>query len=366
MRTRANGSNFGVWFFTAGVLIGLSGCGGDSSGAASGAGDGSTSGSSFGHCDVKDESSAHPLIQACGDITGPLGVNVKLGPYGAQMDVNVGAGFENTGTTDATYDCASFVTLFPEDPTITQQLLDVGPQPCTTSTPNTGNCLNFQLYSVYRPAKWPDGKIPVLAWGNGTCAQPEGYGTLLRYIASYGFFVIAANTRQVGDGTAMLHALDFAAAANQDPKSPYYGHLDFSKVGAMGHSQGSLATATAASDSRIQSVILFNWGQTAVKPFLAVSGDFDLFGYTAQSMATQVDGQPKAAYLYYHNPAGNTADTRRGHLVIMLTPERVVEQATGFWQMMLNNDATARNLFVGTNCAFCNHSSDYDYGQHGL
>lgn len=365
MRTLANGSNFGGWLFMAGVLLGLSGCGSDSSGnAASGENDGST-GTTFGHCDVKNESSAHPIIEACGDITGPLGVNVKLGPYGAQMDVNVGTGFENPDPADNTT-CASFVNLFPEDPTITQQLLDVGPQPCTTSTPNTGNCLNFQLYSVYRPAKWPDGKIPVITWGNGTCAQPEGYGTLLRYVASYGFFVIAANSREVGSGADMLHALDYAAAANQDPSSPYYGHLDLSKVGAMGHSQGSQATVAAASDARVQSVILFNGGETAVKPYLAVSGDLDLFGYTSQSMATAVNAAPKAAYLYYYNPAGNTADNLRGHLVLMLTPERVIEQAKGFWQMMLDNDATARNLFVGTSCAFCNHSTDYEYGQNGL
>jgi hypothetical protein len=44
----------------------------------------------------------------------------------------------------------------------------------------------------------------------------------------------------------------------------------------------------------------------------------------------------------------------------------VTQAATGFWQMTLQNDATARNLFVGSSCGLCNHSSDYDFGEHGF
>src|SRR6185503_7485976 len=144
--------------------------------------------------------------------------------------------------------CGGFVTLFdaPPNEPLTTQLLNVGPQPCTASG-MAGNCLNFGLYSVYYPAIWPEGKVPVLSWGNGTCAQPEGYGALLRYIASYGFFVVAPNCRQVGTGAALRKGLDFAAAANADSASPYFGHLDMTKVGVMGHSQGSSAANTAAS-----------------------------------------------------------------------------------------------------------------------
>ena len=81
--------------------------------------------------------------------------------------------------------------------------------------------------------------VPVITWGNGTCAQPEGYGSLLRYIASYGYFIVAANSREVGTGGPLTKGLDFAQAANKDPSSPYYGHLDMTKVGVMGHSQGA-------------------------------------------------------------------------------------------------------------------------------
>jgi hypothetical protein len=358
MRIWTNGSNSGQWFLTAGLLASLTGCG-DS------AGESGNETTPLVHCDMRDESSAAPITQACSDITGPLGATVQLGQYGASMDVNVGAGFENVDPLDMAQ-CPAFVDLFKEDADMSAQLLDVGTQPCTATEPNTGSCLNFQLYTVYRPAIWPEGKIPVLSWGNGTCAQPEGYGTLLRHIASNGFFVVAANSRQVGDGSELVHGIDFAAAANEDPSSPYYGHLDLSKVGVMGHSQGSAGASLAGADPRVSSVILYNAGESTGKPYLAISGDLDIGGYTAQSMATAVAAQPKAAFLYYHNPAGNPADNLRGHLVLMLTPERVVDASTGFWQMMLNGDAAARDLFVGSSCGLCNHEADYAFGQNGL
>jgi hypothetical protein len=322
-------------------------------------------------CDQHGESSAHPVTQACGTFTTSPGTHLTLGQYGAMMDVNVGAGFENVDPMDDTK-CVGdattpgFLNLFKEDPAQTAQIADTGPQPCNATAPNTGDCLDYKLYSVYRPAIWPSGKIPVLSWGNGTCAQPEGYGGLLRYIASHGFFVVASNSREVLTGVEQLHALDYVASANGDPKSPYYGHLDLSKVGVMGHSQGSASTIAAAKDSRVTAAILFNAGDTAVKPYLAISGDKDVTNYTAQIMATAIAAAPKAGYLYYHNPAGTAADPFPGHLVLMLTPDRVADAAVGFWQLILNNDAKAHDLFIGASCGLCGHSADYDYGENGL
>ena len=187
------------------------------------------------------------------------------------MDENVGTGFKNavqSGDMPANAStCQSFVNGFGQDPKLNAQLLQ---------TTNNGVTLDFSLYTVYRPAAWPDGPVPVITWGNGTCAQPEGYGALLRYVASYGYVVVAANSRWVGSGTPapMLHALDYAAAANADSTSPYYGKLDMTKVGAMGHSQGGEATASAASDSpRSRRHHLFNAVDSGVaKPYLEYLG----------------------------------------------------------------------------------------------
>jgi hypothetical protein len=324
---------------------------------------GTGGGSSHPDCDGRGETPTNVITQPCGSFITPFpvpgGTKIQLGPYGARMDVNVGAGFENPDPAD-TASCAGFAAIFGEDPMLTNQLLNVGPQPCSASG-MAGNCLNMRLYSVYYPATWPEGPIPVLAWGNGTCAQPEGYGALLRYIASYGFVVFAPNSRQAGTGATLRKALDFAAAANAN--GPYAGHLDMSKVGVMGHSQGSGAANGAASDSRVKAVILYNGGTSNAKPFLAVSGVMDIGGLTQASMASAVNAATKGAYLWYLNPVGQ--GSLKGHLTLMLSPQRLTDQSVSFWQMTLNNDAAARAKFVGANCAFCG-KTDYTFGQKGF
>jgi predicted dienelactone hydrolase len=261
-----------------------------------------------------------------------------------------------------------FAALFSEPANLTAQLLQ-------TSVNGVAN--NYALYSAYHPANWPSTPVPVITWGNGTCAQPEGYGALLRYVASYGYFVIAANDVQVGtansDGSQpMLKALDYAAAANTDSTSPFYQKLDMTRVGAMGHSQGGGATATASSDSRIKYVIDFNADDSGIaKPYLAISGDMDITGFTVSSMMTAIDGATlPAAYLYYHDPVGSSSDALKGHLVLMLTPERVTTQTVAWWEMWFRNDAASKADFVGSSCGFCgqtsNASNPYDYGANSM
>jgi hypothetical protein len=299
----------------------------------------------------------------CTTFTTPTGTTLTLGPYGSVMDVNVGTGFENTiqsSDMPGSSTCSSFVALFNQAPALSAQLLN---------TSQNGIDLNFALYTVYRPANWGCGeKFPIITWGNGTCAQPDGYGALLRYISSYGFVVVAANSRQVGSGTPqpMLHALDFAIAANKDSTSPYYGKLDTTKIGAMGHSQGGSATVTAASDSRIVDTIIFNGGDTCAKEYLAVSGDTDITGYTASGMATAVNGNTAApgAWLFYHM-VPNTGNLN-GHLTLMLQPERVIGPATAWWEMVFKGDAKAKAWFSGTSCNLCNMTSEFEYGEHSL
>jgi pimeloyl-ACP methyl ester carboxylesterase len=164
-----------------------------------------------------------------------------------------------------------------------------------------------------------------------------------------------------------LRALDFAKALNDDANSLYYKRLDLDNVGAMGHSQGSSATAHAAVDPRIKAVILFNGGLSSMdKPFLAVSGDHDITGYTPMQMATGVEQatQP-GAWLYYHQVL-QTGGNVTGHLTLMEQPERVVEPTLAWWKYMLKGDAEAKKSFVGDGCGLCKHKEEYEYGQHNL
>jgi hypothetical protein len=350
--TRTSGSGGGT---SSGSSSGSSGTSGGSSGADGGTstadGASQTDSAIGGNCMSAD-------ITPCTSFTTPTGTTIQLGPYGAQADPNVGKGFENTvnaaDSDPQQATCTQFVNSFGEDPALGMKLL-------TTSM--NGITIDFALYSAYRPVVWPKEKVPVITWGNGTCAQPEGYGALLRYVASYGYFVIAANSRWVGSGTEQMRALDYAAAANMDSSSPYYGKLDMSRVGAMGHSQGGSSTVSAANaDSRILDAIVFNASDSGVnKPYLAVSGDMDITGYTASSMASAINGASvAAAYLYYHNPAG--MGSLKGHLPLMLTPERVTKPTVAWWEMMFRSDAASKNYFVGATCLLCTMDASTDVG----
>ncbi len=304
-------------------------------------------------------------IQAgpCGSSETRYGVMIEYGPYGARMEYNVGQGHEVTvasGDSDGGLQCSLFVATFAADPDGSAEL-------------QMTMDLDFALHTVYYPGVMPEGEtFPLIVWGNGTCAMPEGYGALLRYVASHGYIVVAPNSRWVGSNSAMIKGLDFMFAANDDPSSKYYQKIDTTKVGAMGHSQGGMATASASSDPRVNAVILFNGGTTASKPFLAISGDRDLFTTAASQLANPVNAAPRgAAFLFYHMvpttlPSGEPTGPSAGHLTLMMEPERVVEATVGWWDMVLKDDATARDLYIGDNCGLCGRDAEFEYGHNGM
>lgn len=282
--------------------------------------------------------------------------NIELtqGPYGSYVEWNEGQGFANPESMmEAT--CAIAAASFGEPESVTEDVLDLRDQ-------------DLKLYTVYRPACMKEKeRYPVITWGNGTCGQSGSYGAFLATVASYGFVVIAANSRWTDQGNKeMLNALDFAKAANEDPTHALFQRLDLSKVGAMGHSQGGSATVHAATDPRIKAVILWNGGTSASKPFLAVSGDRDIGGRTVASLASAVNGasQP-GAWLYYHQVL-ETGGGMTGHLTLMEQPERVTAPTIAWWKYTLNGDVEAKKMFVGTDCGLCNHQAEYEFGQHGL
>ena len=210
----------------------------------------------------------------------------------------------------------------------------------------------------------PEGeKFPLLTWSNGTCAMPEGYGPLLRMVASYGYIVVAANSVQTGSGNPYpgIKALDFMFAANDDPSSKYYQHIDTDKVGAFGHSQGSSATVTVANDARVKAVILFNGGTNAAKDFLAISGDHDISGSAASYSNAINAAQVKAAWVFFHqipanvgdNPPSTTGATAPGHLTLMMEPERVEDLTIAWFDMMLKGKDDAKQMFLGDSCTLC-------------
>jgi pimeloyl-ACP methyl ester carboxylesterase len=294
-----------------------------------------------------------PLIplRAGGNWGGKL---VQGGPYGALVEWNRGAAFANTMSLLES-SCDRLATTFGEPDSVTADALDLG-----------GSRLD--LYTVFRPACMKPGETyPVITWGNGTCGQTHGYHTLLATLASYGYVVVAANSRFTDSNSkVMLRALDFAQAANSDESSSLYQRLDLSRIGAMGHSQGANATSRASSDARIKSLILWNGGGTNDKPFLLVSGERDIGNPALASVAAKVksSAQP-GAWLYYHQIL-QTGGNATGHLTLMEQPERVTDVALAWWDYQLKGKPVARAQFLGTDCGLCNHKDEYEYGQNNL
>ena len=283
---------------------------------------------------------------------GPYGAEeMELGPYGASMDYNTGKEFAYpvaAGDADNDFVCGALS----------------GGQ--TSMMPTGAQAVDYSAFTVYRPGRFKDGeRVPIIIWGNGTCAWPEAYGALLRYVASHGFFIVAANSRWVGDAVALKSGLDFAFAANDDSQGPYYQRLDTTKVGAMGHSQGASGTANLARDSRVKAVILWNGGGSATKPFLAVTADGDIGNPTPSSMSRALQtAQVGGAFLFYRMVL--QMGDLPGHLTLVTEPARVVEPAVAWWKYILNGDAESRAYFVGADCGLCNRTAEFEFGQRGL
>ncbi|WP_161889500.1 poly(ethylene terephthalate) hydrolase family protein [Pontibacter russatus] len=128
-------------------------------------------------------------------------------------------------------------------------------------------------HTVFRPkdlsAFSKKNKLPIIAWGNGACANsPWEHVNFLSEVSSYGFLVVAIGPMpqegEKGTGKSsssqLLDAIDWAVAQNNDKKSPYYNKIDVTKVAVSGMSCGGLQTLEVASDPRVSTVVVCNSG----------------------------------------------------------------------------------------------------------
>ncbi len=136
-------------------------------------------------------------------------------------------------------------------------------------------------HTIYRPENLspfsPKNPLPVVAWGNGGCANSNGfYAPFLAEIASRGFLVVAigpftpggAASRgggEMGMGGAtksaqLLEALDWATAENKRQDSKYYQKLNPSRFAVFGHSCGGLQALEVSPDPRVTTTLVMDSG----------------------------------------------------------------------------------------------------------
>jgi len=130
-------------------------------------------------------------------------------------------------------------------------------------------------HTIFRPkdlsAFGKKEKLPIIAWGNGACANsPWEHVNFLSEVASHGFLVIAigpmpAEGQRGGAGgttksSLMIDAINWAIAQNSDKTSQYYNKLDVSKIAVAGMSCGGLQTLEVAPDPRVTTAMICNSG----------------------------------------------------------------------------------------------------------
>lgn len=103
------------------------------------------------------------------------------------------------------------------------------------------------LYKIYYPAPLP-GNHPVVAWGNGTGAQPKNYDGIFRHLASWGFVVIDSYSKNTGTGSEILASAEYLVSENSNASGIFYNKIDLNQIGAVGHSQGAAGVLNAHTD----------------------------------------------------------------------------------------------------------------------
>ena len=246
-------------------------------------------------------------------------------------------------------------------------------------------------YTIYRPAKMPRGKLPLVLWGNGGC-RDNGLSAshFLREIASHGYFVIANGApreeRKVQDklvpftgppppppGTPMappratpdqttyqqlLGGIDWAQ------KSHFARQVDTSRVAVMGHSCGGLQALAAGADPRIDTVVAFASG-VYIRANTGVSG-INIVKEDLKKLHTPVayilGGPTDIAY-----PNGTEDVERINHVPVFLANQPVGHGGTfalangGDWARVgtawldwqLKKDRQAGAQFTGSACGLC-------------
>jgi hypothetical protein len=258
-------------------------------------------------------------------------------------------------------------------------------------------------HTVYRPkdlAALRGQKLPIIAWGEGACANNGSfYKNFLGEIASHGFFAIAIGPpqapRPAGDlggqagagrgatnagrggpatkSSQLIDAINWAIAENGRQGRQYYNKLDTAKVAVMGHSCGGIQALAVATDPRITLVV--NW-----------SGG--LFTTPPNGVGAAMENVPKEQLDKLHSPvfyiSGDSSDIAFSNSnddfkrITKVPAFRAYEDGVGHggtynqpnggefgkvavalleWQF--KGDREAGKMFLGANCGLCQEPKWY-------
>jgi Chlorophyllase enzyme len=210
-------------------------------------------------------------------------------------------------------------------------------------------------FTLFRPKELsPNGLChPVITWGNGTGSTPNLYRSLLGFLASHGFVVIASNSKNVsrGDPKPMLVGITWVLEQNADPTSPLYHHLDATHIGATGHSQGAFATSQASGDARIVTNVPIEGAMVQKNlhgpAMFFCGGQDDIVGCDGAASALNAVTTLPAMYAEY-------LSVDHGSWMSFNNKPSVVYGAVNAWMRVhLMADDSLRPWFYGEACQLC-------------
>ncbi len=238
---------------------------------------------------------------------------------------------------------------------------------------------SLATHTVFRPQDLSvfgkKNKLPVIAWGNGACANsPWEHINFLNEVASHGFLVIAigpmpAEGEQGGgrsQSSQLSDAIDWAIAQNSDKNSPYYKKVDVENIAVSGMSCGGLQTLEIAPDARVTTLVVCNSG-IFIDPISGFPGMPDLKKDDLKKLHTPtlyiLGGESDIAYnngmddykRINHVPVF-VANLDVGHGGTYREPHggEFAKVATAWYQWQMKGDQEASKMFVGDDCGLCN------------
>jgi hypothetical protein len=235
--------------------------------------------------------------------------------------------------------------------------------------PNVGPMNNYHLF---RPdtSLGKDGlKHPIAVWGNGIATTPDQYTTLLSFIASHGFVVIACNDTSA-ERPCLNTGIEWLVQQNT-AEGPMKGKLDTSKELTIGYSWGGGAAIDTANRPNVKATVSIHgmppretaaW--TGMKsPLLLFTSTGDTF-VSASGYVTPNYNNSKVPTFYA------TLQENVGHLypiddgavscvagVLLGGPcaASIKEQApiVAFLRLWGCGDENAKKYFYGSDCTLC-------------
>ena len=233
---------------------------------------------------------------------------------------------------------------------------DVGPEAGVTSADDDTPV----RFTLFRPKDMGEGGLchPVITWGDGHSATPSMYSGLLTRLASHGFVVIASNSANVSKGSPapMLVGVTWVLEQNADPTSELYQRIDTTHIGATGHSEGAMATASVGADSSIVTIAPICGGSTVRNlhgPALLLCGGQDTTLPCSGSLSALESITTQPALVADYLTATHANWITRGNSA----PSPIEIAALAWMRVQLMGDSTLRPMFYGASCTLCTDSA---------